>query len=1101
MAGAKTAVMLPSQTVTATVTPIVGTGEAFYAATVALSGLAVRVNYAGDLTLRATYEEHGEPPEGYVWAGDYLHYGVKLQTPGTSPTTSVLLWLQDKLVPDDEDFDDPPDEYTVVTTFSVVCTLKLRDVFRTTITTEEPPPTREFMGYFDRRTTDKWATDAGSSWEAIGDWGEGSIQESGYYPAEINEYDDFPAHLGVSIIPSRADADTDQVVVTNWAYTGVGMTVSPAQYRPGIDNPDPILNEGWGRTHYTENYVHFTNGRLGIVGNMPGWTGVVGPIYEARLPVDVTFTPRTGKFVEEEGLEYAITVVGNPIEWTEDPPGTWSSAPKPFTGELRVQEQDRSWLYDYEWRNLGSRHVMLGTDGDWAAAHGEAGEGCLLLLHPINVGGLMGDPTGEWPALVTIGHEGDLRVIKPAGVLRPADWVGGNGATPDGGNNDLWHVAAASTDPYVSIDLASHKWPRLNRLAAHTADEDYKSAHLIKVNKANITNWPYPPYDYLDPPEGRSPENRCCWKHYTHLLLRINAPRAATLTITLNYGSILSMYDPCYVGFKYRFGTEGEFEYSKATRQATYEVAVPETTNAWSNVYIDLMVPATGTPVPDLYNVDSIRVDLPDTGEAEDWELDDLHLCQDPDGAHVPFYMVRMYDPADCLSDPGDPGDPEAEPPEPPVPATVGDYTAFAAMVEGKACTDIADGTEMYVKTEFALKQIQVSRHSPPNPLPEYLDYAKTLNLLSFELELNEGWSATDHVIQDSAHNKDGLGTKALQNLYWFDVLRHRKFERDTGTCGLTGAPITIWWSILGGVPYRVVYEKYLQGMAHGLAILDDRSDRCRSAGTVRLYYRSPAGEGSWHLVDQGVPNVLGHWELGPYKQEDCDYQIGGLGRNWIIVHGISPFFLRNVRYSLLDIISGPARYVCDLRRDYVGRCWVAAVNEVGLPFVARLPHCIGPLTDWVEVVGSGVYSQASIVPLPDSRLVLALHDYGLSHAAIFVSKDDGESWERLDMPHFLDDLELPDHAEMPGTGVLYGVGIDGAAVWVEWSDDQGASKCPFADASTRIKICDLVLTDGAPPASIEVMSDASLLVATADDDGGKFWCSRDRGENWSEVT
>lgn len=210
-----------------------------------------------------------------------------------------------------------------------------------------------------------------------------------------------------------------------------------------------------------------------------------------------------------------------------------------------------------------------------------------------------------------------------------------------------------------------------------------------------------------------------------------------------------------------------------------------------------------------------------------------------------------------------------------------------------------------------------------------------------------------------------------------------------------------------------------------------------------------------------------------------------------------------NWRIFLAHLEPEALRYVVDLRVDRFGRCWVGAVDDEGLPVVAWFGHSTAALTDWVFVTLSGSYSHPSIVPMNDGRIVLAVHDEGTEHGALFLSKDSGVSWEAIAMAHLADDLDMPDLALEPYSNNIYAVGIDAAAAWIEWSDDGGDSKKLFQDGTSyRKKIVDLTVASGVyTQASIECMLDATLRASTVDDAGTKFWKSRDRGNTWSQVT
>lgn len=205
-----------------------------------------------------------------------------------------------------------------------------------------------------------------------------------------------------------------------------------------------------------------------------------------------------------------------------------------------------------------------------------------------------------------------------------------------------------------------------------------------------------------------------------------------------------------------------------------------------------------------------------------------------------------------------------------------------------------------------------------------------------------------------------------------------------------------------------------------------------------------------------------------------------------------------------------------DLRRDYAGRVWIAAIDAADDLYVSHIPHELQGPSRWVLVSSAKDYSAPSICPLPDGRLLLAVRAAtvlvaptgaggALQMLAVYetelrLSKNDGETWEVIGTPHLADDLELVYIFEQHGTGVVFAVGVDADSVYVEYSTDQGDSKAAFR-SGTRVKITDLTLTNGAPRPAGEGLPDGSLLVATEDDNGSKLWTSRDRGETWSQVT
>lgn len=722
-----------------------------------------------------------------------------------------------------------------------------------------------------------------------------------------------------------------------------------------------------------------------------------------------------------------------------------------------------------------------------------------------------------------VAHEGALEVIKPAEITRPANWTGGNGAVPNGGNNDQWDVGASSTDPYVTINLANRFLTRMNRLAARAADTGFESADLIKVHRANVDQWPFTPFDYLDDVPDRIPENRWHWKHYTYLELSINAPRDATLTVTVTYNFISAMHDNCVSGHDWRFGVNGAFTYTADALVVTYDVSIDETVGPapWSTAIIDLMVPTTGTPAPDLFLIRTIRIDLPDTGGAETWTLDDIRLVPDPVERGKARYRVALYDPHDSISSPGDEGPPV-------IPGIIGDYTGVRFHVEGKGSMDVPDGTEGHVKSSFTWKQRQKARHVPPSPIQKYIDHAKTDATLAFELSMQEGWEVTNRGMRESAANKDGQNVRAMTQLYGFDLRRHKFWYIDsTGDTsqaalpmpterggvvllqsqyGLSwpGLPITVRWTIVGGIPYRIGVEKFVQGGVGGLVIEDDRSDRSRSTGTVILNRRTPAESGPWLPAGQAIPDVHGYYEIEPLKTYDHDYRFDLLAQAWTIIHGYSPFTLDNVRLRTIDLTRANVVLSTDLRLDLYSRIWRAGIGSDDDVYCARIPHALGPPTDWALVGTAGTYSHARICPLPMGYVIVTAQDTSAGAPVMWRTTDEGATWEVLGVGFLGDDLDFLYPMVQPGLGTVYCVGVDTATdeVYIEYSTDQGDTKALFSDSSTRKKVADLTVAAGDPPAPHgAIWNDGVILVATEDDNGSKLWTSRNRGETWSQLT
>ncbi len=83
-------------------------------------------------------------------------------------------------------------------------------------------------------------------------------------------------------------------------------------------------------------------------------------------------------------------------------------------------------------------------------------------------------------------------------------------------------------------------------------------------------------------------------------------------------------------------------------------------------------------------------------------------------------------------------------------------------------------------------------------------------------------------------------------------------------------------------------------------------------------------------------------------------------------------------------------------------------------------------------------------------------------------------------------------------TGSLHAAGLLDGRAYYERSDDGGATKVAFADASTR-KAVDPDLVDGDAPTVTECFPGTILVAATQ---GGKVrtWASHDAGEHWAVL-
>jgi hypothetical protein len=82
--------------------------------------------------------------------------------------------------------------------------------------------------------------------------------------------------------------------------------------------------------------------------------------------------------------------------------------------------------------------------------------------------------------------------------------------------------------------------------------------------------------------------------------------------------------------------------------------------------------------------------------------------------------------------------------------------------------------------------------------------------------------------------------------------------------------------------------------------------------------------------------------------------------------------------------------------------------------------------------------------------------------------------------------------------GLLYGVGLADGYAYLEWSQDQGATKGGFADGSTR-KLISAEPADEDQPALVALQT-GELVAALTQDGAVKTYVTRDEGEHWVLV-
>jgi len=615
-------------------------------------------------------------------------------------------------------------------------------------------------------------------------------------------------------------------------------------------------------------------------GNSTGSEAVWG--FTIWQPIHAKFINRTGNFGDDATRD-DIVVWGSPIEWYQEG-GVWKSRPKKWAGDLEVIQQYRSWLFHYEWQTLSSQTVFVNVDTEWREANNEDVGGtsngdpqndipCPLILHPLNVTNLEGDPTAEWGSWITVAHSEPIAFFDKDDSDRPAAWTGSNGLTPGEYPDDyIWQVAARSNNPTATLTTVSRKWLELDRLQEKLNDPERQHNHDWVIQ--NYPNLPIA--QSQDDPEWHEQipvENEWHWQNQTWLEIDLNAPRDATIQVVVTYSEIY-VYDPWYTCFEHTFGAEGEWEYSRTQKQVVYTATVEKTPagQEFTPVLIDLCSPVSGERPPRLWHVDKVDIVIIGESPAEDetWTLHSIWLTgmywKDEWGPDPPtFFSVREYDPYDWLSD----------------------YTGFASITDGKPCFDIVYGYEEHESVERSLKQRQKYRHCPESEAEGILDYAKPLARLLDEINWQRGWEAgwTNGDPHLGPKNRDAEGNTFVSTFRWWDLLRSHEYKF-LQYAELKGAPIVRGWYLAAGIKHTIYYEKWPQGRIHGMAYTGN--SRARNMGTVRLY-RRPAEGGDWALIDTTTTDEHGRFRFDPVQEKGWIYRVSTGG---------SMLYAKNARYS-----------------------------------------------------------------------------------------------------------------------------------------------------------------------------------------------------------
>jgi len=817
---------------------------------------------------------------------------------------------------------------------AVTVAITLTGVYPKAWATDAAPAARGFLWFGDRSSGYSWYADADSVVTITATGPDSTVlTASGALAGAGGELNlgIAPWLLSCTLACNRfPSGDTTYARVSDLKWGTHSLQAIADLYNPGSgDEPNPVNNPDWTRAGSAG-----TDFRVGPDGSMGMWCEAASASPSSCLwilgpPRRVTFKPATGFFDDNVAAEPPIEVSGTPVAWAGSPP---AASPDPFTGTETFEETggDTS-RFLFEWSRFSGPTMALSVTDAWRTDNGEDvdrgdpddpdnpttdqdDKKCALYLHPIDVTNLNGIPWDEWGTFLTITPEGNLGVVKPAGVSRPANWVGSGGLTPDETTNDLWHVAAASSAPKATLTIAERFTSRMTRMFDH-ADDDPWPYHWEWGFQYNRANPPTAIEELLDPEAYRFPENIWHWKNRGAGRLDITAPRAGTVVLTVNYK--IPVFDfPFYAGGEWNWGPDSPSSLSWVTGTVSWNVAVEVGANT---VTFDLALPNTGDYDPQLHVVTSIEVLLPAATEAEDWTLSEITLLpRDPnalsrnEGENY-HHVWSMFDPYNWAAD----------------------FTGFRGLLSGRRILAIPSGQDGMVGVETALMIRQKRRHDPDSEATGVLDYAKAASTTAAEIGYQEGLLCeyADPTPEVGAHNRDADLNQFVASFRAFDLRHTHEFQGD-GAVNITGCPKVV--SI--AVPYGlcgldgddadegvvVYYDKYPRGREQGLGF-SGRSGRARRTGTVYLWKRPLAG-GAWELTTfSAVPDRFGRWNLGPDKEKGWEY--GVTDSSTTSPDSGSEF--RNREYVWFTITLAGAKSL-DHLRDLEGRIQVYYENTDG---------------------------------------------------------------------------------------------------------------------------------------------------------------------------
>jgi hypothetical protein len=397
----------------------------------------------------------------------------------------------------------------------------------------------------------------------------------------------------------------------------------------------------------------------------------------------------------------------------------------------------------------------------------------------------------------------------------------------------------------------------MERLADHLNDPDAEHHPDWPIMlKANL-----PIGETQDDPDwwssatgGVDSEDITNWTNYAYILVGLTAPRAGTVRLAIDY-RVPAISDPCYTDFGWRFGADGEWEYSTTARRLTYDVAVEAGAGSYLVPFILNRERVLPTKAWRRHIIESIRFELPETADPEvdeTWELTGLALVEDPgEGereepeSHV---SLRCKMPWDWIG---------------------ANWMAFGGVVDGLDALELDYGYGHW-RQEQKLLHIQRREHSPDYGGPATrLDYAKSLGRWCSELNWQEGFNCTwpDPPPEEQAENQDADEDRLAGTLYWWDLEQsNEEFPADPRLALLCGT-----YTVVAGLEYEFLIDKHPQGRIHGVAVDTGHTQILREREDLVPIYEDGA------LLEKCATDEHGRYMSSPLRELGGPYRAGNV--------------------------------------------------------------------------------------------------------------------------------------------------------------------------------------------------------------------------------